>query len=301
MQSRTIGEIEVSPLGLGTSRMASLGAGRSRSDAARLLDAAADIGVTFIDTADTYGSTACERWLGDVMQGRSEHFVVATKCGLPTADLPGVLRPLNQPVKKIMQLGGQEHYLSPTHVCHSIEASLRRLRRERIEIYFLHSPPPGIEDRDDLFTLLDEARMAGKIGMYGISSPDPAIIDAVTRARHCRVAQTTVNPLSTPSLLPLARRALAAEPTELVANHVAMGLLSPSGPSVDTPWAVADLRRKLELVSAERGVSKAQLLLRHAAAVPQVRVVLSGTSNPAHLIENAAALEAPPVPEDLLT
>jgi Aldo/keto reductase family len=70
VETSTIAGIDVSQLGLGTSRMASLGSGRSRRDAARLLDTAADLGITFIDTADTYGSTASERWLGEVMQGR---------------------------------------------------------------------------------------------------------------------------------------------------------------------------------------------------------------------------------------
>ena len=68
MESTTIEGIKVSPIGLGTSRLASLGAGHSVRQAARLLDVAFDLGVTFIDTADTYGSTACERWLGEVMQ-----------------------------------------------------------------------------------------------------------------------------------------------------------------------------------------------------------------------------------------
>jgi aryl-alcohol dehydrogenase-like predicted oxidoreductase len=64
---------------------------------------------------------------------------------------------------------------------------------------------------------------------------------------------------------------------------------------------IADLQRRLDSLSAERGLSKAHLLLRHAAAVPHVRVVLTGTGNPVHLIHNAAALAIPPKPEDLLT
>lgn len=301
METSTIAGIGVSRLGLGTSRMASLGSGRSRRDAARLLDTAADLGITFIDTADTYGSTASERWLGEVMQGRHDRFVVATKSGLATADFPAPLRSLNQPVKKVLQRVGHEHHLDAGHVRRSIDASLRRLRRERIEIYFLHSPVPGVGQRDDVFGVLSEARAAGKIGVFGVSSPDLGVISEVVRVRGCKVAQTVVNPLSTDALRSFLSSAAMAGVVEFIANRVFIGavLLSDAVP-MGSPSAIVDLQRRLDSLSAERGVSKAHLLIRHAAAMPQVRVVLTGTGNPAHLIQNAAALAAAPKPEDLL-
>jgi pyridoxine 4-dehydrogenase len=302
VETSTIAGIEVSRLGLGTSRMASLGSGRSRRDAARLLDTAADLGITFVDTADTYGSTAAERWLGEVMQGRQDRFAVATKCGLARADLPGLLRPLNQPAKKILQRVGQQHHLEAGHVRRSIDASLKRLRRERIEIYFLHSPTRGIEQRDDLFEVLNEARVAGKIGEFGISSLDLGVISEVARVRRCKVAQTAVNPLTTDALRSFLKSADETRTVELIGNRVFIGavLLSKPAAKGSSP-AIADLQRRLDSLSAERGLSKAHLLLRHAAALPHVRVVLTGTGNPAHLIHNAAALAIPPRPEDLLT
>jgi aryl-alcohol dehydrogenase-like predicted oxidoreductase len=301
MLTRTIGGIEVSPLGLGTSRMASLGAHRSRSDASRLLDAAADLGVTFIDTADTYGSTACERWLGEAMKGRSHRFVIVTKSGLATADLPGPFWPLNQPAKKVMQRTGRGHFLEPGHIRRSIEASLRRLRRERIEIYLLHSPPHGIEQRHELFGVLREAHIAGKIGIYGVSSSDPGVIKAVAEVQRCGVAETGVNPLATDAIRATLKPAEGTGTVELIANHVLIATTLLSGPvSKRSPSAMADLARKLDSLSAERGVSRVHLLLRHAGAVPQVRVVLTGTNNPAHLAENVAALAEPPRPEDLI-
>ncbi len=269
---------------------------------ARLLDVALDLGVTFVDTADMYGSTASERWLGEAMQGRSHRFVVATKSGLARADLPGPLRPLNQPTQKLLQRAGRKHNLDPRHVRHSIEASLMRLRRERIEFYFLHSPPTGIERRDDLFEVLDEALAAGKIGMYGVSSPDPAVISAVSQVRGCAVGQTAVNPQSTDALVATLESIDKAESLDLIANHVFMArtLLSALPPK-NSSQSLADLLRKIDSLSKERGLSKAHLLLRHAAAVPRVRVVLSGTSNPSHLTQNVVALAAPATPEDLLT
>ena len=298
-------------LGLGTGRLASLGAGGSLREAARLLDTAADLGISFIDTADTYGSTKAERWLGELMHKRSHQFVIATKCGLPTADLPRPLRALNQPMKKVMQRAGRAHYLDPAHVRHSIDASLGRLRRERLELYFVHEPPVGVEQDDELFSTLDDARKAGKIGSYGVCSADARIIRAVVDAGRCEIVQTAVDPLVTGEL----RSALAStgeprqpgrvEAVEVVANHV-LGHLRPPSPiagevagEVVQPGALLD--RRLDSLSAERGVSRAHLLIRHAAALGGVRVVLTGTGNPGHLADNAAALALPTAEEDLLT
>ena len=65
----------------------------------------------------------------------------------------------------------------------SIDASLKRLRRERVELYFIHEPPTGVERLDELFSALDDARMAGKIGSYGVCTTDPRIIRAVVDGR----------------------------------------------------------------------------------------------------------------------
>jgi aryl-alcohol dehydrogenase-like predicted oxidoreductase len=76
-------------MGLGTPRLASLGARHTVRQVARLLDVFFDLGVSFIDTANTYGSTICERCLGEVTHRQPHRFLVASKCGLPRADLPG--------------------------------------------------------------------------------------------------------------------------------------------------------------------------------------------------------------------
>jgi pyridoxine 4-dehydrogenase len=301
LEQRSIGGFKVSVLGLGTGRLASLGAGGSLREAARLLDTAADLGISFVDTADTYGSTQAERWLGELMHKRSQRFVVATKCGLPAVDLPRPLRALNQPMKKVVQRVGREHYLDPAHVRHSIDASLKRLRRERLELYFVHEPPVGVEQQDELFSTLDDARTAGKIGSYGVCTPDAQIVRAVVEAGRCEIVQTAIDPLVTGEL----RSALASisEPgrVEVVANHVLGHLRPRSAVAGEVVQPDTLLDRRLDSLSAERGVSRAHLLIRHAAALGGVRVVLTGTGNPAHLADNAAALALPTAEEDLLT
>lgn len=300
MESTTIEGIRVSPIGLGTSRLASLGARHTVRQVARLLDIAFDLGVTFIDTSDTYGSTTCERWLGEVMHRLPHRFVIASKSGLPAADLPGSLRLFNQPAKKILQRVGQDHYLDPGYVQRSIDASLRRLRRERIELYFLHSPPLGVEHMDGLFEVLDKARTQGKIAAFGVSSPDLRVIDAVTKVRKCKIAQTAVNPRTTEALITFLNSTPEAEDLELVANTVLIDApvhnMKTRGQTLNPDSLTQHSSR-----SAELRLTKAQLLIRHAAALNQVKVVLIGTSDPAHLAEDVASLATPARYEDLLT
>jgi pyridoxine 4-dehydrogenase len=293
MQPTTIGGIAVSPVGLGTGRLASLGARHSLRDAARLLDAASDLGVTFIDTADTYGSTTCERWLGAAMKRQPERFAVATKCGLPTAHLRGPLRYFNQPAKKLLQRVGPEHHLDPQYVRRSIDGSLRRLRRERIEFYFLHTPYSGIEREDGLFEVLEEAKKQGKIANYGVSSDDLEIVESAARVRNCRVAQTAINPSSFKELTALLDAAPDAASLEFIANHVLGGNQPPEGGGSSAA--------RSSLPAGRSGLNRVQRLIRNAAALPHVKVVLIGTSNVAHLAEAVAALATPARQEDLLT
>ena len=301
MEQRSIGGFKVPVLGLGTSRLASLGAGGSLRGAARVLDTAADLGVSFIDTADTYGSTQCERWLGELMQKCRQPFVVATKCGLPTVDLPWPLRALNQPAKKLLRLACPAHRVDPAYVRRSIDSSLRRLRRERIEFYFIHEPPTGVEQMDDLFSVLDAARAAGKIGVHGVCSENTEIIRAAVHSNRCEIVQTAGSPRVTHTLLSALDSVGQSHIIEVIANHVlGADVRPPAAAAAKTCSSPVLLSKKLDELSAERGVSRAHLLIRHAAAVPNVRVVLTATSNPVHLAENVNALAVPVTAEDLL-
>lgn len=287
MQRRLVGNLEVSLLGLGTSRLASLGARNSRSDIARLLDTASDLGIDLIDTADTYGSSACESVLGQLLSKRQGRFSVATKGGFVFADLPGPLRPLNQFAKKGMQRLGNHQNFAPDVIRQRLHDSLRRLRVDAIEIYFLHEPPLEAVRNDDLIRMLADARVAGTIRQFGISSVNPDVLRAAADIPSCTVIQTRVT-ARFDGASGSDHCGLAGKP--IVANQVvAAGAERP-------PWAEAAIARR----ASERGLTRAGVLLRNAAAQPDVAVVLVGTRNPTHLRENAAALSAPIGPADLL-
>src|SRR4030065_1349021 len=132
MEFRRLGRsgVQVSPLGLGTARIARLGwhddqalqdPSQVKKDAVRQIQAAVDLGVTFFDTADNYGQGLSEQILGEALQGRRDGIVVATKFGedpIPDQEDPW--------------------FLDASSVERACAASLRRLDVECIDLYLLH-------------------------------------------------------------------------------------------------------------------------------------------------------------------
>jgi len=252
-----------------------MGSGRSKRDAEALLGAARDCGVNFLDTADTYGSTAAERWIGELTASDPDRWVVATKTGLPTVDLPGPFRLANQPLKKVRQFRGQAFALEAKQLRRTIERSLRRLRRERIEVFLIHLPPVSIVNDDEIGDILQDARSAGMIAEFGVSSNETATIHAAHQAWGSVCTETQVNANSD------AGNALGSLSSfDVIANHV----MAPPA-----RWADASDRRDSHV-----------RMLRFAAAVPGVKVVLTGTSSVGHLRQNAAAFDDPVTESDLI-
>lgn len=120
MEMRALGGQRVSMLGLGTGRLASLGAGYSRAQAAECLAAAAESGLNLIDTADSYGSGDCERLLGRLLADLRHPFLLSTKSGYTYCRLPAWLSPLNQVGKKSSKKSGLGNALN----LHSSEKTL---------------------------------------------------------------------------------------------------------------------------------------------------------------------------------
>lgn len=146
MEMRSIGSLTVSAVGLGCNNF-----GR-RLDEARtrdVVDAAVDAGVNFLDTADMYGETDSETFLGRVLQGRRDRVVLATKFGWP---VPGTT--------------GGAH---PTYVVQALEASLRRLQVDHVDLYQLHRPDPSVPIGDTL-EALDGCVRRGLVREIGCSN-----------------------------------------------------------------------------------------------------------------------------------
>ncbi|HUY06293.1 MAG TPA: aldo/keto reductase [Acidimicrobiales bacterium] len=146
METRKIGSLEVSVVGLGTNNF---GSRLDERATAQVLDGALDFGVNFIDTADVYGATQSETFIGNLLGARRSKVVLATKFGMPVGGFPA---------------GG-----SPSYVRQALDASLGRLKTEYIDLYIYHRPDPDTPIGETL-AALDEAVREGKVREIGCSN-----------------------------------------------------------------------------------------------------------------------------------
>ena len=170
MQKRKLGTsgLEVSLVGLGANNFG----GRTDLEASRLVvHRALDLGITLIDTADTYGNKGgSEEILGKVLGPRRKDIVLATKFGLPMDDA-GKLR------------GASRRY-----IMQAVEASLRRLKTDWIDLYQLHRPDPQTPIEETL-RALDDLVKSGKVRAIGCSNLSAAQLEeAMTVAQRSSLA-----------------------------------------------------------------------------------------------------------------
>ena len=133
------------------------------AERAALLETAADLGVNFFDTADTYGEGYGEEILANVLGYRRHDLVLATKFGYDFYD------------KLTPRIGHQERpqKFDPDFVRFACEQSLRRLHTDYIDLYQVHNPRIDALERDELFETLEQLKSQGKIRYYGVAlGPD---------------------------------------------------------------------------------------------------------------------------------
>jgi aryl-alcohol dehydrogenase-like predicted oxidoreductase len=169
MRYRPLGQtgFHVSALCLGTMMFGAAG-NPDAADCARIVDAALDGGINFVDTADMYSAGESETIVGAALQGRRDDVILATKGHFPVA------------TEDRNRRGNSRRHLTA-----AVEDSLRRLQTDWIDLYQVHRPDPDTAIEETLATL-DDLRAAGKIRAYGCSTfPAEQIVDAWHVARGC--------------------------------------------------------------------------------------------------------------------
>jgi aryl-alcohol dehydrogenase-like predicted oxidoreductase len=269
-----------------------------------LVDAAIDAGVTLFDTADIYGDGASEDLLGQALQGRRDQIVLATKFGMSQQ---GRLLPEHE-------ARGSRRYIRA-----AIEASLRRLRTDHVDLYQMHQPDlrTPIEETLDA---LDELVREGKVRYLGSSNfAGWQIVDADWVAR----SGSTARFISAQNRYSLLERA-AEDDVVPASDHVGVGLLpyyplanglltgkyhrgesAPAGSRLAerAPILAAanwDAVEGLERLAAERGVTILHLAIGGLAAQPAVTSVIAGATSPAQLRANVEAGSWEPTADDLI-
>ena len=151
MQKRKIGDLEVSAIGLGCMGMSSgYGEKKDKKDMINLIHEAVDLGINFFDTAEVYGPFENEEILGEALKDYKNKVVIATKFGLEAG--AKILTPNSKPeaIKK------------------SIEGSLKRLKLEAIDLYYLHRVDPNTPIEEVALTIKDLMK-DGKVKHWGLS------------------------------------------------------------------------------------------------------------------------------------
>jgi aryl-alcohol dehydrogenase-like predicted oxidoreductase len=174
MKHRSIGTLEVSALGLGCMGMSgTYGAAQETSDMVRLIRAAQERGVTLFDTAEAYGPLANEALHGEALQPVRDHVVIATKFGFNINPVTGAR--------------GSGVNSRPEHVKAAVEASLRRLRTDRIDLLYQHRVDPAVPI-EDVAGAVKDLVAAGNVKHFGLSEASVATI----RRAHAVLPVTAV-------------------------------------------------------------------------------------------------------------
>lgn len=193
------------PLGLGCSRLGSVG-GATPDEARALLRMALEGGVRFFDTSNIYGQGDSERLLAEVLAG-CDDAMIASKAGKYLTWQRRLLVPLKgafrasarQSVNAKKRVATVRSRPMPTRwdrgfLTSSLEGSLRRLKRERIDVFLLHSPSVDVIRTGEAISALNRAQIAGKIGILGVSVDDPETALACLTDERVRVLQLPLPP-----------------------------------------------------------------------------------------------------------
>jgi pyridoxine 4-dehydrogenase len=256
------GDLRVTRLGFGSMRITGEGVWgepADRAEAVRVLRRAVELGINFIDTADSYGPAVSEEIIADALYPYPAGLVIATKGGF---DRPGP----NQWVEN----GRPEHLRS------ACEGSLRRLRLDRIDLYQLHRIDPKVPAEDQLGTL-KELQAQGKIKHIGLSE---------VTVREIRHAQTIVPIVSVQNRYSITDR--GSEDVLEYCEKEKMGFI---------PWfplaagRVSGSDSPIGRIAARWNATPSQVALAWLLARSPVMLPIPGTSKVEHLEENVAAAE----------
>jgi aryl-alcohol dehydrogenase-like predicted oxidoreductase len=174
MDTRQLGGLAVSAIGLGCMGMSEFYGPADEQEAIATIHRALEIGVTLLDTADMYGPFTNEELVGRAIRGRRERAVVATKCGI---------------VRDATNKGFRGVDGRPEYIKQACDASLRRLGIERIDLYQLHRVDPTVPIEESVGAMADLVR-AGKTRVIGLSEASAATLRRAHKVHPLASVQT---------------------------------------------------------------------------------------------------------------
>ena len=285
MQTRKLGPFEVSAIGLGCMSLShGYGPPAPREQAERVLKGALDAGYTFLDTAAVYGVGHNETLIGEVLRDRRGDYVLASKCGLTNGDK--------------RELNGHPDILKAT-----CEGSLKRLRTDVIDLYYLHRWDKRVPIEDSVGALSDLVA-AGKIKTIGLSEVSADTLRRAHAVHPITALQTEYSPWTRNPEIAVLQACKDLGVTFVAFSPVGRGFLA-GGASDPAAFQEGDMRlgmprfqgeafaANLKLFQAFAALAKAagctpaQLCLAWLLAKDETLVPIPGTTNSDHMLENA--------------
>jgi aryl-alcohol dehydrogenase-like predicted oxidoreductase len=299
MPTRKLGALEVSELGAGCmSISANYGPPADRNQGIRAIRTAHDKGVTFFDTAEVYGPHTSEELVGESLSPFRDDVVIATKFGF---DVEGSGAPLSR----------------PEHIKRVVEASLQRLRTDRIDLYYQHRVDPAVPI-EDVAGAVKELVSAGKVLHFGLSEASARTIRRAHAVQPVAAVQSeysvwTRDPERNGVLDACEELGIGFVPWSPLGQGYLTGKIDARArfdPQTDlrsrfprfTPEALAANMPVVDLMkrfAEKKDATPAQFALAWLLAQKPFIVPIPGTRNIDHLTENLGALNVAVTPADL--
>lgn len=264
-----VGDLTVNRLGYGAMRITGKGIWgppKDKAEAIRVLQKAVELGVDFIDTADSYGPNVSEELIAEALYPYKNGLVIATKGGLTRTG------PDQWPINS-----------SPEHLKEALEGSLKRLKLEQIDLYQLHRIDPNVPFEDTL-EFLKKAQQEGKIKHIGLSE---------VNIENIKKAQEFVEIVSVQNMYSVDNRKWEAELLYCAENKIAF-----------IPWfplngGNEEGMKKIKVLAEKKNATIQQIalswLLHHSPNI----LLIPGTSSVAHLEENMKTASVELTEDDL--
>ncbi len=255
--------------------------------AERAVHQALDVGMDYLDTADSFGPFGNERLLGQALAGRRGDAVLTTKVGITGRSD-----------------GTYHHNATPEHIHAAVDESLRRLRTDVLDVYLLQAPDPAV-DVTESWGAMAALVQAGKVRMLGIRSTDTEILARLQQVYPISVVTAELS-YAQQGNLPLATWAGSRGIAFVASSPLGRGLLS-GAIATSRTFRWTDLRSKLPQfkpdalarslavveplrdIARNHGVKPSLVALAWLLAQGDHIIPIPGSSDPGHVLANAAA------------